>query len=91
MATLPLGPISRNDAAVLAAAREGPAGFLAGILATRMEKLEAGQKGHASIFSVIVEEINKLKQRPEPPAKTTHWLPRPWRKRLTPALCHHNL
>ena len=38
-------------------------------LATRMEKLEAGQKGHASILSVIVEEIRKLKQRPEPPPK----------------------
>jgi len=38
-------------------------------LAIRMEKLEAGQKGHASILSVIVEEIKKLKQRPEPPPK----------------------
>jgi hypothetical protein len=38
-------------------------------LAARMEKLEAGQKGHASILSVIVEEIKKLKQRPEPPPK----------------------
>jgi hypothetical protein len=38
-------------------------------LATRMEKLEASQKGHASILSVIVEEIRKLKQRPEPPPK----------------------
>lgn len=38
-------------------------------LATRMERLEAGQKGHASILSVIVEEIKMLKQQPAPPPK----------------------
>jgi len=53
-------------------------------LATRMEKLEAGQKGHASILSVIVEEIKKLKQRPGATTQTAYWLPLPWRERLTP-------
>jgi len=38
-------------------------------LAARVEKLEAGQKKHASIISLLAEEIDELKLLPEPPAK----------------------
>ncbi len=36
-------------------------------LATRMEKLEATQKQHTSVITVVVEEIKKLNQSPPPP------------------------
>lgn len=35
-------------------------------LATRVEKLESGQKDHASIITVLVEEIDDMKRLPEP-------------------------
>jgi hypothetical protein len=38
-------------------------------LASRVEKLEAGQKKHASILSLLVEEIDELKLPPEPGSK----------------------
>jgi hypothetical protein len=38
-------------------------------LAARVEKLEAGQKKHASIISLLAEEIDELKLLPEPAAK----------------------
>jgi lipopolysaccharide biosynthesis regulator YciM len=38
-------------------------------LAARLEKLEATQKQHASVLSVIVEEINELKEPPDGPPK----------------------
>jgi hypothetical protein len=34
-----------------------------------VEQLEAGQKKHASIISLLAEEIDELKLLPEPPAK----------------------
>src|SRR5882724_8687991 len=36
-------------------------------LAARVEKLEAGQKKHASIISLLAEEIDELKILPDPP------------------------
>jgi hypothetical protein len=38
-------------------------------LATRMEKLEAAQKKHSSVITILAEEIDKLKKLPEPPPK----------------------
>lgn len=38
-------------------------------LAVRMEKLEATQKQHASVITVVVDEIKKLKAAPAPPPK----------------------
>jgi hypothetical protein len=38
-------------------------------LAARVEKLEAGQKKHASIISLLAEEIDELKLLPEPPKR----------------------
>jgi len=38
-------------------------------LANRMEKLEAGQKKHASVITILAEEIDKLKKQPESPRR----------------------
>lgn len=38
-------------------------------LAARMEKLEGTQKQHASVITVVVDEIKKLKAAPQPPPK----------------------
>jgi ORF6N domain len=38
-------------------------------LAARVEKLEAGQKKHASIIGILAEEIDELKLLPEPPKR----------------------
>src|SRR5581483_3710689 len=38
-------------------------------LALRVEKLEAGQKDHASIIGILAEEIDQLKLIPEPPKR----------------------
>ena len=38
-------------------------------LAARVEKLEAGQKEHASIIGILAEEIDELKLLPEPPKR----------------------
>jgi hypothetical protein len=38
-------------------------------LATRMEKLEAAQKKHTSVITILAEEIDKLKKLPEPTPK----------------------
>jgi hypothetical protein len=38
-------------------------------LAARVEKLEAGQKKHASIISLLAEGIDELRLLPEPAAK----------------------
>jgi hypothetical protein len=38
-------------------------------LAIRMEKLEATQKDHASVITILAEEIDDLKRFPEPPPK----------------------
>lgn len=38
-------------------------------LAARVEKLEAGQKEHASIIGILAEEIDELRLLPEPPKR----------------------
>jgi hypothetical protein len=38
-------------------------------LAARIEKLEATQKQHTSVMTVVVDEIKKLKAAPPPPPK----------------------
>jgi hypothetical protein len=38
-------------------------------LAARIEKLEANQKQHSSVITVVVDEIKKLKAAPPPPPK----------------------
>ena len=38
-------------------------------LAARVEKLEASQKEHASIISILAEEIDELRVLPEPPKR----------------------
>jgi hypothetical protein len=38
-------------------------------LASRIEKLESGQEQHSSVLTVIVEEIENLKQEPPAPPK----------------------
>lgn len=38
-------------------------------LAARMEKLEATQKQHTSVITVVIDEIKKLKAAPPPPPK----------------------
>jgi phage regulator Rha-like protein len=38
-------------------------------LAARMEKLEATQKKHASVITILAEEIDQLKKLPGPPPK----------------------
>jgi hypothetical protein len=38
-------------------------------LASRIERLEAGQERHDSVLSVIVEEIQRLNQPPDPPKR----------------------
>jgi ORF6N domain len=38
-------------------------------LAERIERLEAGQKEHASIIEILADEIDDLKQLPEPPRR----------------------
>ncbi|HYL37015.1 MAG TPA: hypothetical protein VEV17_13960 [Bryobacteraceae bacterium] len=38
-------------------------------LAARVEKLEAGQKEHASVIGILAEEIDQLRVLPEPPKR----------------------
>lgn len=38
-------------------------------LAERMEKLEATQERHASVITFLAEEIEQIKEQPEPPPK----------------------
>jgi hypothetical protein len=38
-------------------------------LASRMERLESGQKQHSSVLAVILEEIGRLKQEPSRPKR----------------------
>jgi hypothetical protein len=38
-------------------------------LAARVDKLEAGQKDHASIIGILAEEIDELRLLPEPPKR----------------------
>jgi hypothetical protein len=38
-------------------------------LAVRIERLEASQKRHASVINILAEEIEQIKQYPEPPQK----------------------
>ena len=38
-------------------------------LAARVEKLEAGQKEHGSIISILAEEIEEMKRLPDPPKR----------------------
>ncbi|MGZ5545462.1 MAG: ORF6N domain-containing protein [Limisphaerales bacterium] len=38
-------------------------------LATRMERLEATQKRHGSVISILAEEIQEMKRLPEPPKR----------------------
>jgi hypothetical protein len=46
-------------------------------LAARMEKLETTQKRHASVISLLAEEIDKMKQLPsEPPKEPIGFTPR---------------
>ena len=44
-------------------------------LAQRIEKLEAGQKEHASIIGILAEEIDELKRLPEPPKRPIGFRP----------------
>jgi hypothetical protein len=44
-------------------------------LAERVEKLEAGQKEHASVIEILAEEIDELKRLPEPPKRPIGFRP----------------
>jgi hypothetical protein len=44
-------------------------------VADRIERLEAGQKEHASIIEILAEEIDELKQLPEPPKRPIGFRP----------------